>query len=118
MTLEETINNCEDVADGFDEMAQEIAMHDENAVFEYRVEWYQNRASSQRQIAEWLRELKIHREIHDVLLQLLVDFDLDFCCEDLMNNEEEYKICEENCGNKTKNCWIRWAKMKAREDRK
>lgn len=68
-----------------------------------------------RQLAEWLRELKIHREIHDVLLQTLVDFDLDICCDDLMDNEEEQKICEENCDNKTKGCWVRWAKMKARE---
>ena len=66
-------------------------------------------------VYECLRELKIHREIHDVLLQTLVDFDLDICCEDLMDNEEEQKICEENCDNKTKGCWVRWAKLKARE---
>ena len=72
-------------------------------------------ANEHRQLAEWLRELKIHREIHDVLLQLLVDFDLDICCDDLMDNEEEQKICEENCDNKTKGCWVRWAKLKARE---
>ena len=72
-------------------------------------------AKEHRQLAEWLRELKIHREIHDVLLQLLVDFDLDICCDDLMDNEEEQKICEENCDNKTKGCWVRWAKLKARE---
>lgn len=68
-----------------------------------------------RQLAGWLKELKVHREIHDVLLQLLVDFDLDVCCDDLMDNEEENRICEENCDNKTKGCWVRWAKMKARE---
>ena len=68
-----------------------------------------------KQLAEWLRELQIHRKIHDVLLQLLVDSDLDICCEDLTNNEEEQKICEENCNNKTKGCWVRWAKLKARE---
>ena len=72
-------------------------------------------AEEHRQLAEWLKELKIHREIHDVLLQLLVDSDLDICCEDLTNNEEEQKICEENCDNKTKGCWVRWAKLKARE---
>ena len=72
-------------------------------------------AKEHQQLAKWLRELKIHREIHDILLQALVDFDLDICCEDLMNNEEEQKICEENCDNKTKGCWVRWAKMKARE---
>lgn len=68
-----------------------------------------------KQLAKWLKELKMHREIHDVLLQLLVDSDLDICCEDLTDNEEEQKICEENCDNKTKGCWVRWAKLKARE---
>lgn len=68
-----------------------------------------------RQLAEWLKELKTHREIHDVLLQVIVDFDLDICCDDLCDNEEERKICEENCDYQTKGCWVRWAKMKARE---
>jgi len=72
-------------------------------------------AKEHRQLADWLKELKTHREIHDILLQTLVDFDLDICCDDLMDNEEEQKICEENCDNKTKGCWARWAKMKARE---
>ena len=71
-----------------------------------------------RQLAEWLRELKMHREIHDVLLQLLVDFDLDICCDDLMDNEEEQKICEEYCTFKTRGCWLRWAKLKAKENRR
>lgn len=68
-----------------------------------------------RQLAKWLKELKIHREIHDILLQTFVDFDLDICCDDLMDNEEEQKICEENCDNKAKSCWVRWAKMKAKK---
>lgn len=68
-----------------------------------------------KQLAEWLRELKAHREIHDVLLQLLVDLDLNICCDDLSYDEEEDRICKENCDFKTKSCWVRWAKMKARE---
>ena len=72
-------------------------------------------AEYHRQLAEWLRELKIHREIHDILLQLLVDFDLDLCCDDLMDDEKEELICSENCNNKSKGCWVRWAKLKARE---
>ena len=68
-----------------------------------------------RQLAEWLRELKAHREIHDVLLQTLVDSGLDVCCDDLMDNEEEQKICEEYCVFQSRGCWVRWAKMKAKE---
>lgn len=68
-----------------------------------------------RQLAEWLRELKTHREIHDILLQLLVDFDIDICCDDLVMDEEEDLICMDNCNNQTKGCWVRWAKMKAKE---
>ena len=114
-SLDEAIKNCEKVAEGFDEKAQEIAMQDENGVYQLRVSWYQDMASSQRQLAEWLKELKTHREIHDILLKTFLDFESDICCEDLMDNEEEQKICEENCDNKTKSCWVRWAKMKARE---
>lgn len=68
-----------------------------------------------KQMAEWLRELKERREIQDILLQFIVDGDSDICCEDLMDNEEEQKICEEYCTFKTRGCWVRWAKMKARE---
>ena len=109
MTLDEAIEHCEEVAEENDKIAD---------TFEYSLKTKSDcreRAKEHRQLAEWLRELKIHREIHDVLLQLLVDFDLDICCEDLTDNEEEQKICEENCDNKTKGCWVRWAKLKARE---
>ena len=115
MTIDEAIKHCEEVADGFDETAQEIARQDENGVHQPQVSWYQDRASSQRQLAEWLKELKNHREIHEILLQTLVDFDLDMCCEDLTDDAEESKICEECCNNQCLNCWVRWAKMKARE---
>ena len=60
--LDEEIRNCEEVADGFDELAQEIAEQDENGVYQPRVSWYQDRALSQRQLAERLRELKAYRE--------------------------------------------------------
>ena len=72
-------------------------------------------AKEYRQLAEWLRELKESRMVLDVLGQFLVDTDIDVCCEDLMNNEEEQKICEKYCTFKTRGCWIRWAKMKASE---
>jgi hypothetical protein len=68
-----------------------------------------------RQLVEWLKELKIHREIHEILLQMLLDSDIDICCDDLMDDAEEKKKCEENCNNKSMNCWVRWAKLKARE---
>lgn len=106
MTLEEAIYREEALAYSFGERYKRLGEP---------VGDLQELEAEHRQMAEWLRELKIHREIHDVLLQLLVDFDLDMCCEDLMDNEEEQKICEENCDNKTKGCWVRWAKLKARE---
>lgn len=110
LDLESAIKHCEEVAEANGKMIEyDLAYTDEQK------EECRECASEHRQLAEWLRELKIHREIHDVLLQTFVDFDLDICCDDLMDNEEEQKICEENCGNKTKSCWVRWAKMKARE---
>lgn len=122
MTLEEAIKDCEEVAEKNEEECKNWTYgasqinDDENRKKQYQkhAEWWHERAKEHRQLAEWLRELKIHREIHDVLLQLLVDFDLDICCDDLMDNEEEQKICEENCDNKAKGCWVRWAKLKAR----
>lgn len=102
-----TIDECIDYAEEQSKWMSKYAMID---IYKDRSEYY-------RQLAEWLRELKTHREIHDILLQTLVDFDLDICCEDLAYNEEEQRICEENCTNNTKSCWVRWAKMKAREVR-
>lgn len=64
-SLDDAIKHAEEVADGFDETAQEIAMQDENGVYQPRVSWYQDRASSQRQLAEWLRELKKYKELFD-----------------------------------------------------
>lgn len=66
-SLDEAIKNCEKVADGFDEKAQEIAMQDENGVYQPRVSWFQDLASRQRQLAEWLRELKGYRIFKEVL---------------------------------------------------
>ena len=110
MTLEEAIKHCEEVA----EENEKKARKKNDGTMSTRIKC-EECAKEHRQLAEWLRELKTHREIHDVLLQLLVDCDIDICCDDLMSNEEEQKICEENCDNKTKGCWVRWAKMKARE---
>ena len=110
ITIDEVIKYCEETAEELEEEAVKGCC-DDTEIMDIFVE----RAKEHRQLAEWLRELKIHREIHDVLLQTLVDFDLDICCEDLAYNEEEQRICEENCDNQTKSCWIRWAKMKARE---
>ena len=106
MTLEEAIHREEALAYSFGERYKRLGEP---------VGDLQELEAEHRQMAEWLRELKTHREIHDVLLQTLVDFDLDICCDDLMDNEEEQKICEENCTNNSKGCWVRWAKLKARE---
>ena len=106
MTLEEAIHREEALAYSFGERYKRLGEP---------VGDLQELETEHRQMAEWLRELKTHREIHDVLLQFMVDSDLDMCCEDLMDNEEEQKICEENCDNNSKGCWVRWAKLKARE---
>ena len=115
MTLEEAIKNHTVQSEGaLHDIKYYTTLNDMEWLNDCKKE-YEEFAEEHQQLAEWLKELKIHREIHDVLLQLLVDFDLDICCDDLMDNEEEQKICEENCDNKTKSCWVRWAKMKARE---
>ena len=54
-------------------------------------------------------------EIQDILLQFLVDGESDICCDELAENEEEWEICGETCHNHTKECWIRWARLKIRE---
>jgi hypothetical protein len=72
-------------------------------------------AKEHRQLASWLSELEESRKIIDVFLQTFVDFDLDICCDDLIMDAKEEDICYEKCNNKTKDCWLRWAKLKARE---
>lgn len=115
MTIDEAIKHCEEVAK---ENEKTIAYYTIQGDKEWLAECEKDCiecANEHRQLAEWLRELQVHREINDVLLQLLVDFDLDICCDDLMDDEKEQLICEENCNNKSKGCWVRWAKLKARE---
>lgn len=102
--IDEAIKHCEEEAEEQQRMGERN--YDDDCL-EYAKEY--------RQLAEWLKELKERREIQDILLQFIVDIDLDVCCEDLINNEEEQRICEENCSNYSKDCWIRWAKMKIRE---
>lgn len=121
MTLEDAIKHCEEVVyqneilmKRYDNASGYNRSHNEK-IRTYGAKGCEQLISLYRQIAEWLKELKTHREIHDILLQTLVDFDLDICCDDLMDNEEEQKICEKYCTFKTRGCWIRWAKMKARE---
>ena len=121
--LDEAIKHCEEVAklkeyrvDEEVEIAYsrlEAPTNDMRPMVE--IEKLKRDAEYYRQLAEWLRELKIHREIHDVLLQMLVNLESDACCIDLMNDANECKICEENCTNSSKGCWVRWAKLKARE---
>lgn len=111
MTLGEAIKHEEHNSENYYSLAN--TYHTDEGVYLTMETKARNQAEYHEQLAEWLKELKTHREIHDVLLQTLVDFDLDICCDDLTDNEEEQKICEENCTNKTKGCWVRWAKMKA-----
>ena len=109
-TIDEAIQHCIEVAE-----EHELTLKQQSEMNDTFVNHCKKCATEHRQLAEWLRELKVHREIHDVLLQLLVDFDLDICCDDLMDDEKEELICAENCNNKSKGCWVRWAKLKARE---
>jgi len=105
MTIDEAIKHCEEVADqleGKDGYAYTDSTCDECA-------------KEHRQLAEWLREVEESRKVIDVFLQTFVDFDLDICCDDLIDDDDEELICMENCKNKTKDCWLRWAKLKARE---
>ena len=114
MTLEEEIQNQQEKALGYKIIGNQISA---NASTEQRImakECY-DMSEHHRQIAEWLKELKEQREIQDILLQFLADDELDICCDELAEDEEEWEICGKNCNNHTKECWIRWAKMKARE---
>lgn len=107
MTIDEEIKHCEEVAEENEKNAKSINNIYKKSCLEC--------ASEHRQLAEWLKELKEQRKIQDILLQFLVDGESDICCDDLLESEEEWEICEETCNNHTKDCWLRWAKMKARE---
>jgi hypothetical protein len=122
-SLDEAIKHCEEVAEKNEKECKNWAYgasqinDDESRKKQYlkHAEMWKECAKEHRQLAKWLKELKERREIQDILLQFIVDIDLDTCCEELVNDETEQSICEENCNNQTKGCWIRWAKMKARE---
>lgn len=116
MILDEAIKHAVEVAGEHERRLKVYENLDEDRpLFKEEENACKKCAEEHKQLAEWLRELKAHREIHDVLLQLLVDLDLDICCDDLSYDEEEERICKENCDLKEKSCWVRWAKMKARE---
>lgn len=109
MTIDETIEYLEKIAKHQLECAEKLdELGCDSTSTRSMVDYY-------KQLAEWLRELKEQRKIQDILLQFLVDGESDICCDELAESEEEWEICGENCNNHTKDCWIRWAKMKARE---
>ena len=66
-----------------------------------------------KQLAEWLKELKESRMVLDILGKFLADTGIDVCCEDLTMIDDDY--CEKCCDNQKPLCWYRWAKMKAGE---
>lgn len=116
MTIDEAIKHCEEVAEEKERSAKLHQRPDKGVKGSGKrylscIEC----ANDHRQLAAWLRELKESRMVLDILEQFLVDIDSDVCCDDLMDNEEEQKICEKYCTFKTRGCWIRWAKMKAKE---
>jgi hypothetical protein len=121
MTIDEAIKHCEEVAEEQDKLCKRYddasgysRSHNE-AIRTTDAKRCKECAAEHRRLAEWLKELKERREIQDILLQFLVDDELDICCDELAEDEEEWEICGKNCNNKTKECWLRWAKMKARE---
>ncbi len=111
MTLVETIKYTENLAELLENQAQ--VYEKQGNPMSYLP--YKETAKEYKQRAEWLKELKERREIQDILLQFLVDSESDICCADSADDEKECEICADNCNNITKDCWIRWAKMKARE---
>jgi len=113
LSLDEAIEHCKEKAEELEKKARKK----NDGTMSTRIKCKEC-ANEHRQLAEWLRELELHREIHEVILQFLVDCDLDICCDDLMDDAEEQKICEENCDNKCLNCWVRWARLKAREGKR
>lgn len=113
MTIDEEINRFERLASDY-EFNLEMHQHNVMKLSVNDIERMKMYAQENRQLAEWLRELKERREIQDILLQFIVDDETDICCDELAEDEEEWEICEKTCNNHTKECWIRWAKMKAR----
>ena len=116
MTIDEAIKHCEEVAEA-EERSAKLHQRPDRGVKGSGKRYLSclECAAEHRQLAEWLRELKERREIQDILLQFIVDEEYDICCDELAEDEKEWEICGENCNNHTKECWIRWAKMKARE---
>lgn len=116
MTLDETIKHYDEVAEA-EERSAKLHQRPDRGVKGSGKRYLSciECANDHRQLADWLRELKESRMVLDILEQFLVDIDSDVCCDDLMDNEEEQKICEKYCTFKTRGCWIRWAKIKARE---
>ena len=110
MTIDEAIKLCDEKVDELEGLITEGYISYVSQTFDCK-----ENADNYKRLAEWLRELKIHREIHEVLLQTLLDCDLDICCDDLMDDAEEKKKCEEDCNNNSMNCWVRWARLKAKE---
>lgn len=73
MTIEEAIKHCEEVAEKNEEECKNWAYgasqinDDENRKKQYQkhAEMWHECASEHRQLAEWLRELKMYREVID-----------------------------------------------------
>ena len=62
MTLEEAIKHCEEKAEELERRAEEVAMNDEEGVYQPQVGRCRKCASEHRQLAKWLRELKLYRD--------------------------------------------------------
>ena len=65
MTIDEAIKHCEEVAKIKEKQAYEISMMDDNGVYHSEVDKCEECGKEHRQLAEWLRELKMLREVID-----------------------------------------------------
>ena len=74
MTLEEAIDHCEEVAEEEEKQAIWLWRREGNPNYQNCVD----RAKKQRQLAEWLRELKAYRKAENEIEQELVNWnDID-----------------------------------------
>ena len=49
----------------------------------------------------------------ECLAELLTSLEIEACCVDLMDDDDEADVCANTCEKYCTECWIRWAKMKA-----
>ena len=63
------------------------------------------------------QEIRLNESEIDVLLELLERLEPSIVCEEMSDNEQEWEKCAVNCDypSPESECFVRYAKMKARE---